>query len=425
MVFIIGFRYVINQDNMILTEKGDYTYAGTRYSYGIVEKSIQTDSDGYLRIETPEKKVIVTFDDGGWERAVYVSVFDGGVIAVYERYLVSDMSLVFKGTTLVSYDNDGTPKIRKDYSKMFSAYANRNFLLLAKWTTGEEICLDGNLAACEETDLTGVHTGTVAYQFQGQATINQEEATSISISDPGNYLIEIQDGMGVKKMSVTIDAVISGIEPGNTYESEVMICSPGVLTLDDETYVSGTTVATGGIHVLTVSGPGDYEKTYCFSIAIRMENVYDGMETTTPFYISSNAVSIEINGSEYAGEELWFAGQYDLVAYGTNGMKEEINFVITPYIEGVEDGGEYEDTVEFWTNCDTYVNGEAVSNHFVADEKGTYEIILMADGCEYKSLSFTVVSSSKMLSLLTNTIFWTIVLGVISATGIVIIYKKK
>jgi len=408
------------------TVLGNYEYEGILYSYGYVTGEFLVESDGYLQVKSEEETITVMFDSGMSEHAVFMAVLEKNIAVVYERYMVNDETgIIFCGISIVTYSANGNVQGRLDYRDIPVCYGNRNFLLLVKWANEKVDIINSYLSLCYEKDVAGTYENTFNYQYQGTAQVNGTYVESIDISTPGNYDIIIEDDIGIKEFNIVVDPLVEGIENGKLYTDEVTIFAKGDLYLDDTTFLSGSTVSIAGIHELTIVGEGGYEKNYLFSIAIRLENVYDGMETSEGIRIFANTTELVINGEIYEGGIISKAGSYVLVASGVGGMEETVSFSILPALFGADNGAIYTDSVEIWTNCDFLMNGEMESEHCIVDEAGKYEVILMMEGSEYSRLTFSIEKDKNTFGFLISPIFWTSVMAFIAVTGLVIIYKKK
>ncbi len=158
-----------------------------------------------------------------------------------------------------------------------------------------------------------IYVKSVYIPFLNEAIINnQTYYNGVIIDYPGNYTLVYQ---GVT-YSFTVDSSVSGVEDNQTYhEAVIPYVSSGQVYLNNDLFVSGT----------TIDQPGDY------NLIIRGVN---GYEKTIHFTITSNIVGVLDHQTYYDDITLSFTG----IGYLND------TFITSPYV--VENPGSYVFTIE-------------------------------------------------------------------------------
>ena len=202
-----------------------------------------------------------------------------------------------------------------------------------------------------------------------------------------------------KTITFVIETVISDLTNGETYDEEVTPSfSKGSATLNGEEYNSGTTIYTPGLNTLTVTGENGYSVTYTFTIVLNVENVADGetyIGEVTP--VISGGI-ITLNGNSYvSGTKIDVPGNYTITVLGAAGYRKDIHFIVKPHEVNVEHGAIYNHSViPTVSNGTLTLNGNPYTSGSVLNTSGEYTLVIIGANGYYESITFTLVTGANV-----------------------------
>lgn len=203
----------------------------------------------------------------------------------------------------------------------------------------------------------------------------------------------------IKTITFVIDTVISNLVNGETYEEEVTpTFTKGTATLNGEPYVSGTTIYTPGLNTLIITGEDGYSVTYQFTINLGVENVAQGetyIGEVTP--IISGGI-ITLNDQPYvSGTTIDVPGYYTITVLGADGYRNDIHFVVKPYEVNVVNGETYNHSViPVVSNGSLTLNDAPYTSGTVINTSGEYTLVIIGENGYYESITFTLVTGANV-----------------------------
>ena len=233
-----------------------------------------------------------------------------------------------------------------------------------------------------ETEVNGVEDGktyqdSVTPTFtKGDATINGNPYTSGStiVTYGLNKLVITGEGDYKVEVEFTIEITISGIDNALYIGSVTPIISGGILTLNGETYNSGTPIDVPGYYVLEIGGATETKR---FNFVVDpLLNIEDGKTYNYAIIPTNTKGQLTVNGIKYeAGTYIHHAGDYKLEVNGVNGYYYAVNFTIIPGVNIVE-GQEYVDFVELLFVGDAKLDGIDVQPGHVVNTIGHHQLVV-------------------------------------------------
>ncbi len=131
--------------------------------------------------------------------------------------------------------------------------------------------------------------------------------------------------------------------------------------------------------------------TYTFAVAPQITGVVDGEiyhDSVTPVVSLGN---VFLNDDVFiSGTTITAPGNYTLKVVGNNDYVHEINFQITSDISGVLHNQVYEGTVDFSFNGDGYLNNVHIESPYEIEEEGEYVLKINGTGDYQEVLYFNV-----------------------------------
>ena len=175
-----------------------------------------------------------------------------------------------------------------------------------------------------ETDQTFL--GTVSIPFLNEALLNGMVVEhGITIDYPGNYVLEYNEFT----YEFTVLPEVSGIDDGGVYNDTVTpVVSGGKLTLNDDSFVSGTPIAEPGDYTLVVEGKYGLRITYQFTITSNLQGIHHNGRYTDTVELSFLGIGYLNNGFITSPYQLEEPGEYILTIEGNNAYKETYFFTI-------------------------------------------------------------------------------------------------
>lgn len=202
-----------------------------------------------------------------------------------------------------------------------------------------------------------------------------------------------------KTITFIIETVISNLTNGETYDEEVTpTFTKGTATLNGEPYVSGTTIYTPGLNTLVVTGEDGYSVTYKFTINLGIENVAQGetyIGEVTPF-ISGGIITL--NDQPYvSGTKIDVPGYYTITVLGADGYRNDIHFVVKPYEVNVVNGETYNHSViPVVSNGSLTLNDAPYTSGTVINTSGEYTLVIIGENGYYESITFMLVTGANV-----------------------------
>lgn len=174
--------------------------------------------------------------------------------------------------------------------------------------------------------------------------LNGNEITSgYVVENIGNYTLRV---IGVnsyeKVVSFVVNPTIVGLTNNGVYVGSVTpSIGSGILTLDGDNYISGTTINNVGNHTLVISGENGYLKTISFVVDVTISNYTTGetkVERFTPVFSGVISIgNISLNGQSYViGTEIVTIGNNLLEVEGVNGYVKNFTIIIVPNLSVID-----------------------------------------------------------------------------------------
>ncbi|GEM_PF-1165577 len=385
---------------------------------------------GYDKINN-KTQFVFSYDVGLDEEFVYIGILGNDCFAVVTR----NTSVVpiysyrkFESIQILLFTSDGFFLDKETYSTDFSGYGNfGNRLFMKHLEMVYFIDESMDTQVYESESIIAVESFELS--FRGNARINLQSVNHIALTEPGNYFIEIQDYLFYMELNVTLKPIVLGIVDEMMTDEPIVIVSSGELSINDESYMSGTEILIPGNYALRISGEGGYNEEYHFVILPIVEGIVDGETTKDSVTIHSNATWMTLNGEEYLSSPVTSPGDYLLVLGGQNNLTELIGFTILPSVFGVENQGIYEQQVTISVNGEAYLNGSLMGSKMTISESGDYMIELYYQDEIVETLFFSVQHPSDEHSEIPsndlNNYVYFIFLGVLALIGLFLIIRKK
>ena len=202
-----------------------------------------------------------------------------------------------------------------------------------------------------------------------------------------------------KTITFVIETVTSDLTNGETYDEEVTpLFTKGTATLNGEPYESGTTIYTPGLNTLVITGEKGYSVTYQFTINLGVENVAQGetyIGEVTPI-ISGGIITLN-NQAYLSGTKIDVPGYYTITVLGADGYRKDIHFIVTPYEVNVEHGKTYNHSVvPTVSNGTLTLNGSPYTSGSVLNNSGEYTLVIIGENGYYESITFTLVTGANV-----------------------------
>ena len=139
-----------------------------------------------------------------------------------------------------------------------------------------------------------VFFGEVFLPIINEGKLNNEDIRNgLHITYPGNYTLDYND----KVYHFIVEASVEGVIDNNVYNSEVKpVIKEGHLLLNNQLFLSGTTIKVPGDYSLEVRGKNGYVKIIDFQITSNIT----GLINDQTYY---DKVNVEFNGKGYLNNE--------------------------------------------------------------------------------------------------------------------------
>ncbi|SFI17485.1 DUF5050 domain-containing protein, partial [Parapedobacter indicus] len=266
--------------------------------------------------------------------------------------------------------------------------------------------------------VTGVEDGgyynenvTPAFN-EGTATLNGNVFTSgTEITDAAEYELVVTDAAGNETtVNFTIDKtapVVTGVEDGGYYNENVTPAfNEGTATLNGNVFASGTEITGEGGYKLTVTDAAGNMTVVAFTIDKStpvVDGVEDGAYYNEDVTITFDEGTATLNGNVFtSGTEITNAAEYELVVTDAAGNVTVVAFTIdksTPVVDGVEDGGYYnEDVTITFDEGTAMLNGEPYVAGTEITGEGGYKLMVTDAAGNMMVVAFTIDKTAPVVT---------------------------
>jgi hypothetical protein len=147
----------------------------------------------------------------------------------------------------------------------------------------------------------------------------------VRIDFPGHYILQY-DGFDYQ---FTVEPTISGVDDLASYNEPVTpFITSGKLFLNDDLFVSGSTISDPGYYELTIQGINGYQKVISFTITSHLSGVVHNQTYQEPVEMTFNGTGYLNNGFITSPFRVEDPGEYVLTIEGKNTYKETYYFAI-------------------------------------------------------------------------------------------------
>ncbi len=240
------------------------------------------------------------------------------------------------------------------------------------------------------------YIGSITPQFSdGTIYLNNEIFYSgDTIAQVGNHIISIHGVNGYsKELNFTLMPKIQDIEDGGIYQGHIAPhIEGGNIKLDGANYDGCSKIAIPGLHVIEISGRGEFK----ISISFEVQLVYSGIEDEGEYILfcspDFSGGTILLDGVSYTpNTKVEEVGYHTFVILGSNEFVKEIRFVVNPKIEGLEDGGEYVGkVVPVIIGGVLDLDGAFYDGSSIINMPGNHKITIKGTGDYFLQINFTV-----------------------------------
>lgn len=222
---------------------------------------------------------------------------------------------------------------------------------------------------------------TINTEYEYLLLNNNPYTSGTPITEVGNHVLILKNLNGYDhKIEFTITETYKNISNNASYQGSVMpLINGGTLTLDGNAYVSGTTIEEVGHHTLTITGLNGYTNNINFTVCEEPGELEFNKEYFESVLINIPNATLELNFQPFTNNTiLKTVGNHTLSVLGTNGYRQDYNFVITPNYKFYADG-----------NYNDFINGQSFQN--------TNYIYLMVNNVESILLNDNLYSSGNYI----------------------------
>lgn len=254
------------------------------------------------------------------------------------------------------------------------------------------------------------------------------------ITEIGNHIFVVKNLDGYDHtITFTIKEKYDGVEDGGVYTESIKPTIPnGTLTLDGNSFTSGTEIKSVGYHTLTISGKNGYENTINFIIVENTGDFENNGEYKGSVVITIPNATLKLDGNSFtSGTTVSTVGYHTLTVCGINEYEVTYDFTITPnvyfYVNGstqeFEEGKVYENATyirvkvsnvqsillndsSYSSNSDIYNIGNHNikiygTNDYVYEMNFTKEAMFsgVAEGGEYSSYTTVTCNYTQKMEL--------------------------
>ncbi len=274
-----------------------------------------------------------TYNFGDLDEIVGAYVLDNILILHTVQSTDDGQSYLFVTNYFSTYDLAflliDTLEISKEIKEISS---DENYLLLNyEYDDDYDCALREDLSLLNANEILNLTNNAefeneVTIEFLNEGLLNNELVENgITVNYPGNYKLIYNQA----EYNFVVNPVVSGVEDNKTYTEEVTpVVSSGNVMLNDDLFISGTTITTPGNYELIITGVNGYQKIYNFTITSDLNGI-----TNNHVYLDS--VFLTFNGEAYLNNqfvespvELNEDGEYVLKIKGENNYLETYYFQI-------------------------------------------------------------------------------------------------
>ena len=215
------------------------------------------------------------------------------------------------------------------------------------------------------------------------------------ITQVGHHTLTIKGVNGYElELAFTIAPDLQGLEDEGDYTGEITLdILEAILTLNGESYTSGTPIYEVGHYTLVITGINGYEDTMTFTLHPDIHGVLDGEQQSGSVTPIIEHAELTLNDKMFdSGTELFDVGHYTLVIEGVNGYEKIITFTLLPTIMGIEDGEEYTGSVmPTVDDALLYLNGDVFESGTTIAEVGHYTLLIEGINGFEKEVLFSIL----------------------------------
>ena len=247
----------------------------------------------------------------------------------------------------------------------------------------------------------GHYEDSASYTFSGGfATLDGKPYTSnTKITEIGNHTLIVSGSTGYKKtVNFVIDPKIKNISNNALYQGSVTPeISGGQLSLDGNSYISGTMINEPGEHSLIISGSNGYSQIIQFSISLIDSGISDGDCFTDYASYTFSGGLVTLDGKKYeSGSKITEIGNHTLNISGSRDYNKIINFTIEPSIVGIKNGYVYSGSVTPLINGETLIlDGLPYISGTTINQPGSHKIKILGTNNYEKTIYFSVLLSEN------------------------------
>ena len=203
-----------------------------------------------------------------------------------------------------------------------------------------------------------------------------------------------------KTLNFTIDTIVDGVENNGIYEGSVTpTFTKGTATLNGEPYTSGETITTPGVHNLVITGENGYSVSLSFEVVLLDKNIQNGGIYTGEVCPEFSGGDITLNDETYiSGTVIDVPGNYTLIVKGANGYKKTYRFVVTPELVNVENGKTYtESLVPCVSKGRITLDGQPFTSGTLLNTSGNHTLIIIGEGGYLLKINFTLKTGANIV----------------------------
>jgi len=201
---------------------------------------------------------------------------------------------------------------------------------------------------------------------------------------------------GIKsKLSLIVVNDDINITNGGVYSGPITPKILGVtsLTLNGNSYQSGTEITDPGVYTLVIEGLNGYSQTITFTVELIKDGVINGLTSPSPVTPTFSGGTAELNGEPFiSGTTITDVGIYELEITGVNNFVSKTTFTIAPVVTGLAENGIYMAEADInivGAGMTVTLNGSPFENGIV-NEPGIHELTIEGKGGYRQVYSFTI-----------------------------------
>ncbi|MFW6298232.1 MAG: hypothetical protein ACOC14_01000 [Bacillota bacterium] len=205
------------------------------------------------------------------------------------------------------------------------------------------------------------------------------------------YQGHYERGYDVKK-DVLADTKLHGLEPHGQYRGDVVMHSfCEAATFDDEPFTKSQRVDYPGHYTLECDG-----KDYDFTVNPKIDGVELNGRALAPAALNVSGGRVWLNDDLYIdGTLIESPGYHTLRIEGANDYLYTAHFTLDSGLEGVEDGGVYNETQTVFFSGRGRLNDESITSGHAIKEPGNYTLEILGEGDYEESVSFEILEKSS------------------------------